>query len=299
MSHSGFRLPFVLPAATALASAAVALTLAPLVSSRPDLSAQGFGGSVAVVNDHVLIGEASNATLPGIVYVYGRIGGGWSETGRLGVSEINEAPDGFGRSLDGDGDLAIIGAPALEDGRGAALVYRNQGQGDWSQPVRLTPGTRVEDARFGAAVAISGQVAVISAPGEDDGAGAVYVFAWDGTTWHQRTRYAPGEEGQGFGTTLALDGTAALAGSAQTREAPAEVFAFRVDPESGQLGPRSALSPETDLGERSLFGTRRRGAWLPCAGGRARRRRNDRQGSPLRARRRHGHMDAGGRTLGL
>ena len=254
MSHSGFRLPFVLPAATALASAAVALTLAPLVSSRPDLSAQGFGGSVAVVNDHVLIGEASNATLPGIVYVYGRIGGGWSETGRLGVSEIHEAPDGFGRSLDGDGDLAIIGAPALEDGRGAALVYRNQGQGDWSQPVRLTPGTRVEDARFGAAVAISGQVALISAPGEDDGAGAVYVFTWDGTTWQQRTRYAPGEGGQGFGTTLALDGTAALAGSAQTREAPAEVFAFRVDPESGRLGARSALSPETDLGERSLFG---------------------------------------------
>ena len=80
MSHSGFRLPFVLPAATALASAAVALTLAPLVTSRLDLSAQGFGGSVAVVNGHVLIGEASNATLPGIVYVYGRIGGGWSET---------------------------------------------------------------------------------------------------------------------------------------------------------------------------------------------------------------------------
>ena len=254
MNHSGFRLPTLLPAAAALATAAVALTLAPLVSPRPDLSAQGFGNSIAVVNDHVLIGEASNATLPGIVYVYGLSGGGWIETGRLGVSEINDAPDGFGRSLDGDGDLAIVGAPDLENGQGAVLVYRDQGQGEWSDPVWLTPATRVEDARFGAAVAISGQVALISAPGEDDGAGAVYTFTWDGTTWHQRTRAVSPENGQGFGATLALDGTVALVASAQARETTADVFAARVDPASGQLGAWSALSPDSDLGERSLFG---------------------------------------------
>ena len=254
MNHSGFRLPFAVRAAAAPAFGAVALAFAPLLSAGSHLAAQGFGGSVAVVNDQVLVGEASNATLPGIVYVYGRAGGGWSETARLTLSDINAPPDGFGRSMDADGELIIIGAPGLDAGSGAALIYRNEQPGGWGPPARLVPATRSEDTRFGTAVAIDGDVALVSAPGENDGAGAVYVFTWDGTAWHERTRYLPGVGAEGFGTTVALDGTSVLVGTAQSRDAPAEVHALRLDPASGELGGSSLLALETDLGERSLFG---------------------------------------------
>ena len=253
MNHSGFRPLLTLPAGTALAAAALAVAAQPALSPAP-LAAQGFGGSVAVAGDHVLIGERSNATLPGIVYVYGRTADGWREAGRLSVSPITAPPDGFGRSLAADGELVIVGAASLEEGRGAAIVYRRDEGGEWREAGRLAAEAGMEGAAFGSAVALDGDVALVSAPGEDEGAGAVYVFTWDGTAWSQRTRFAQGAGGEGFGTTIALDGTTVLAGTAPRRDADIEVFAFRLDRASGDLSPLGQLEPAGDLGDRSGYG---------------------------------------------
>ncbi len=232
-----------------------ALFLMLVVLAAPPLAAQQFGGVVAVANGEVLIGEPGNQTLPGIVYVYGRDGSGWSETGRLTVSPLTAAPDGFGRSLDANGGTVIIGAPGWDGGRGAAMVYQTDDSGAWSEVARLSAEGLGEDAGFGAAVTVGEGVAVISAPGRDQGAGAVYVFTREGAEWIESGSVHPGDAMPGFGTGLALHGSTILATTAPSRDAPIQVYAFRLDPMSGRPSPRGMLEAGMDLGERSGFGT--------------------------------------------
>ena len=239
-----------------LAAAAFALAAKPALAPQPGLAAQGFGGSVVISQGQVLIGEPSNVQLPGVVYVYGRNAQGWSETARLTLSPVTAPPDGFGGALAADGDLVLIGASTADGGRGAALLYRRDAQGEWSEAGRLAPGGAGEDAGFGGAVALDGGVAVVSAPGEDDGAGAVYVFTRTGDTWSERSRFQPDEGGGGFGSGIALDGASLLVSTALSREVfMAEVHAFRLDRATGGLEPMARLEPEEDLGERNMFGT--------------------------------------------
>ena len=234
---------------------AAGLTLVATAVTTSGLAAQQFGGVAAVANDQVLIGEPGNQTLPGIVYVYSRTASGWSEAERLTVSAIDEAPDGFGRSLDADGGLAIIGAPGWAGGRGAAMVYRRDQGGEWREIARLSPDGLGEDAGFGAAVAVDGGVALVSAPGENDGAGAVHVFVEDGGEWVGRADFSPSAgAAEGFGTSVALHGGAALVTTAPSRDVPIGVYGFLVDPSSGMVRSQGMIEPGEDLGERNRFG---------------------------------------------
>ena len=235
---------------------ALALALTATLSPQTDLAAQSFGGSVAVSDGHVLIGEPANTALPGIVYVYGRSAGGWSETARITLADMHGPPDGLGAALAADGDLVLIGAPGLGDGTGAALLYRRDAGGEWREVGRLTPEGAGGDAGFGRAVALDGDVAVVGAPGAGDGAGAVYVFTRTGGTWSQGGRFQAGEGSNGLGTVVALDGTTVLASTTQSFEQPLiDVHAFRLDRTTGALDPLGLLDPGDDLGERHGFGS--------------------------------------------
>ena len=253
--------PFTAPTLEPAITLALALTLPPATP----LAAQSFGGSVAVGDGHVLIGEPANTALPGIVYVYGHAAGGWSETARITLSAMHGPPDGFGAALAADGELVLIGAPGLDDGTGAAILYHRDAGGEWREAARLMPEGAGADAGFGRAVALDGNVAVVAAPGDGDGAGAVYVFTRSGDSWSQGGRF-PGEEGaNGLGTAIALDGTTLLASTASSFEQPeVAVHAFRLDRASGALESLGVLNPGDDLGERHGFGST-----LAARGGRA------------------------------
>lgn len=225
-------------------------------------AAQDFGGSLAVSGGHVLVGEARNVSLPGVVYVYGPSSDGWRETGRLAVSSIPGPPDGFGRSLSADGDWVLAGAPKHGDG-GAAILFRASGDGQWQEFARLDPGTLEAGADFGAAVALSGRAALVSAPGESDGLGAVYLFATeaDGAgEWTLRARFQlPAEPSaddgpRGFGTAVALGGATALAATAGGRDAVSQVHALHADVDAGVLAPEGRLDAPEPLEPSSRYG---------------------------------------------
>ncbi len=216
--------------------------------SAGKLHGQQYGGTVAVTGGQVLVGESAAAALPGVVYVYGRAGGGWSEVSRLSVSPVGGPPDGFGSSIATGSALAIVGAPRWEDGAGAAFVFRANGQEGWTEAARLGSGMPSEGAAFGSAVALDGAVALVSAPGEDGGAGAVYLFVRSGSAWSQRGRFRPDGAGPGFGTRVALDGELALVATAPSRENPVEVHALQLDPGTGTF---TAFGPLTAAEEMS------------------------------------------------
>ena len=272
-----------------LAGIALAQTASPLPGE-----AQQYGGALAVGRGHVFVGEASG-TLPGIVYVYAVEGERWIEAGRLMASPEAAPPDGFGRALASDGGRVVVGAPRLgrgtgadspgEDGEhGAAMLFEMSG-GSWSETARLTVEGARPDWEFGAAVAISGGTALVSAPGENEGAGAVYVFVRRDGQWTLGGRAErpaadgtgadaggpglpppPDEEAAqdeedagagllGFGTVVALHGETALVSTRGSRRSDAEVYAFSVDPGAGELTFEAKLeAPGRLLGEASGFG---------------------------------------------
>ncbi|MDE2794050.1 MAG: choice-of-anchor B family protein [Gemmatimonadota bacterium] len=244
-SHMNFRRSLLAAATVALAAA-----LAP----HSDLMAQGYGGSLVVSDGQVLVGEPGGGPLPGVVYVYGAAADGWAETARLALTEVGDPPDAFGRALAGGGDLVLVGAPGWDGGRGAVVAYRYDPAAGWAEVGRLAPEILGEDAGFGSAVAVDGDVAVISAPGEGDGAGAVYVFTRTGDGWSAGTRFEPAEAGTGFGNGVAVGGTSVLVTTARTREAPAEVHSLRLDRATGSLEHLGRVEPNGELGDESGFG---------------------------------------------
>jgi len=74
------------------------------------------------------------------------------------------------------------------------------------QGEKLTGNEQSGEARFGSSVALSadGSTALIGAPGDSAGPGAVWVFARSGSTWTQLVKLTGGgESGEGrFGASV-------------------------------------------------------------------------------------------------
>jgi len=185
-----------------------------------------FGNSISVSDDTVAVGaggEASSATgvngdqsdnsayQAGAVYVFRRSSGTWSQEAYLKASNTDPG-DLFGWSVSVSGDTAVVGAFRESSSAtgvngdqsdnsatwsGAAYVFAKSG-GSWHQDAYLKASNTDADDWFGCAVALSDDVVVVGASGEDsdstgvDGdqsdnsalqAGAAYVFRRDTTGW--------------------------------------------------------------------------------------------------------------------
>ena len=95
------------------------------------------------------------------------------------------AGDNYGYSVAVDGDIAVVGAPAIDgEGVGAAyILYRNLGgENAWGLKKKLTPSDGLPGDMYGYSVGISGNAVFIGAPMHDQpdtNAGAVYVYLKD------------------------------------------------------------------------------------------------------------------------
>lgn len=159
-------------------------------------------GSAVAMGGEILAAGAPYATVPGAgyaagaVYVFALENRAWRQHARLTARD--GAPfDLFGGALALDGDTLVVGARGADDpsglrNRGAAYVYRRQGEG-WVEEARLSsPGGGADDF-FGHSVAVHGDTVAVGAFGEDDpeagpNAGAVYLFRRHEGAWFLQTR---------------------------------------------------------------------------------------------------------------
>ncbi len=220
------------------ATCTLSLALALLLGAP--LAAQQFGGPIAVSGDQILVGEAGNQTLSGIVYVFSDTNGTWSEIDQIRVTDVARSPDGFGRAIAADEATFLAGAPI----EGTSYVFERSSQDAWGEPTRLTGPADVD---FGAAVALTDRFAIISAPGE--GSGVVYVYERS-SLQNPRRLSAPSDVDGGFGSLLATDGTHLLVGAPGPRAAAGPVHTYTLD----GLEPLGQLSTD-DLPERSSYGS--------------------------------------------
>jgi hypothetical protein len=134
-----------------------------------------FAGATALAPNVALIANSSDNN-NGSAYFFRFNGTSWVEEAFF-VGD-NAGVDAFGTSVALSGVRALIGAKEEENGRGAAMAYRWNGS-TWQQETLLKATDRAEDDKFGSSVAMSGEMALISAPKEDqqgENSGAAYMY---------------------------------------------------------------------------------------------------------------------------
>jgi hypothetical protein len=126
--------------------------------------------------------------------------------------------------MSADGNTVIVGGPVdnsggdPNSGAGAAWVF-TRSDGVWRQQAKLVgTGAIGPAAEQGYSVSLAGRgnIAIIGGPGDNNSAGAAWVFTRSDGVWRQQAKLVgtgavgPGE--QGFSVSLAADGKTAMVG---------------------------------------------------------------------------------------
>jgi hypothetical protein len=186
-----------------------------------DVGADALGQSVAFDGASILAGAPAKSSARGAAYVFAREA---FDPNRINGAETPQSSF-FGRSVDMDGDTAIVGADFdTLDGSfngtrtGAAYIFIRTGA-TWTQQARLVAPDGATNDHFGWDVAISGDTVIIGAYDHKIGAntsqGAAYVYTRSGTSWtlQQKLTANDGGANDSFGYSVALDGDTAAIGA--------------------------------------------------------------------------------------
>ena len=150
-------------------------------------ASDNFGISVSISSDgsYAIVStpyEDTGGGDAGAAYIFSRSGSTWTQQQKIQASDA-QAGDNFGQSvsISSDGSYAIIGAHR-EDGAitdaGAAYIFSRSGS-TWTQERKITASDAQASDFFGFSVSISsdGSYAIVSAYGEDGGAGDTITAA--------------------------------------------------------------------------------------------------------------------------
>jgi hypothetical protein len=126
----------------------------------------------------------------------------------------------FGADVAVSGNTVIVGAAnGMVNGSrcGVAHLFNRQ-DGVWMTGPVLIPGDPRPDGKFGYAVAINADTAVVGAYADSERgsyAGAVYVFTRTGSDWVQQVKLLPNDAAPGlqFGDPVAIDGDRLVVGA--------------------------------------------------------------------------------------
>ncbi len=181
-----------------------------------------FGYDVSLFGDVAVISAVHGGHFllnTGVAYVFRYNGSSWVEEAKLYASDSATA-DFFGHRLSVWGSVVIIGAYATDDygsESGSAYVFRYDGSA-WNEEAELHSSDGVAGDRFGYALSLWGNTAVVGAYGDDDRgplSGSAYIFRYDGSSWYQADKViaADGQREDWFGRCVSINGDVVLIGA--------------------------------------------------------------------------------------
>ena len=187
-----------------------------------------ISGNYAIVGAHYEDGSGNEYYFSGAAYIFERdSSGNWTEKTILRASNIGST-DYFGYSVAISGNYAIVGAYSEDDNNdskrdsGAAYIFERI-SGNWIETKLLRASDVVSYAQFGYSVAISGNYAIVGAPGGASGfTGSAYIFERNGSgNWIQHpvilqaSNFGYDQFGQSdrFGERVAISGNYAIVGA--------------------------------------------------------------------------------------
>ncbi len=237
--------------------------------TAPDAKrADGFGSVLARSGNTLFVGQRE-----GPIHVFTRSDTGWSASGAIsgegtsgvdnGCGQYGYCGTDFGIALAAHGEWLLVGSPGAppsarrgndEQGRspGVVYAYRRSGEGSWRMAGTLQATGGTDGDRFGSTIHVSAAGALIGAPMWDDetaeieGVGRVTSFmVRDGQWVEAGTLALVSEPNANFGSSIAVQGDAALVGVPGLNETRGAVLAYE---------RQSAMAPWTRGGGFSLGG---------------------------------------------
>ena len=204
-----------------------------------------FGYSVAVDGNVAVIGAYQHDTNDnadaGAAYVFTRDSTGvWNAPIRL-IASDGEADDWFGYSVAVEGETIVVGARWHNGKAGAAYVFTRDpltrvwgndpdpGETHREETAKLTaPGGGAPFEYFGHSVAVDGETIVIGVPGSNANTGAAYISTKVSDMWSQKAKLTAsnGHAGDGFGNSVAVDGSTAVVGAQQDDAERGSAYVF-------------------------------------------------------------------------
>jgi flagellar assembly factor FliW len=179
-----------------------------------------FGNGVSINSDYAIVGSPYNddtATNSGSAYIFIRSGSSWTQQAKLTASDA-ASNDEFGLSVDISGDYVISGANSGDQRPGSAYIFKRSGT-SWSQQAKIQASDGATSDRFGKAVALSGDYAVIGAYTDDSptDSGSAYIFKKDtgAETWTQKQKLTASDAAtsDNFGWKVDISGDIAIIGA--------------------------------------------------------------------------------------
>jgi hypothetical protein len=175
-----------------------------------------FGTPLAIHGDLLIAGaytDSESAPVSGAAYVFDLRSG--RQLRKLKANDADNV-DFFGASVAIYGNRALVGAlldDQLGNNAGAAYLFDLD---TGAQIAKLTASDGAANHQFGQALALSGNVALIGAPGATGlvaNSGAAYLFDITSGVEVKKITGSAAVGGNAFGSSVALDGTLALIGA--------------------------------------------------------------------------------------
>lgn len=224
-------------------------------------SDHAFGWSLTMDGNTLVVGSSLSPYERASVYVRD-LSGTWN------IQATIAPPEGageFGNAVALDDNNLVVGAwfDTTDGNYGSAFFYRRSGN-SWTQVQKInSPGGELAEI-FGEAVAIDGDLAVITDSGYDRDEefvdmGAAYLYRRAGSAWAPAGRITPGDYATYttyFGTAAALQGSRILIGAAYAWDDPSEttpgaVYAYELARGSKLLIRNAA--PDNEFKNKILF----------------------------------------------
>jgi len=190
-------------------------------------SEQGTAVALSADGNTAIVGGYVDNKYVGAAWVWARSGGVWTQQGAklVGSDAVGSAAQGLSVALSADGNTAIVGGDGDDGGVGAAWVW-TRSRGVWTQQgAKLVGSDSVGEAGQGSSVALSadGNTAIVGGYGDNNIAGAAWIWTRSGGVWTQQSIKLVGSGAiddwgahQGWCVALSADGNTAIVGGLTT-----------------------------------------------------------------------------------
>ena len=177
-----------------------------------------FGHAVAIDGDTAVIGAPGAGGEANKAYVFELTGSNTWEEQQFLTPDSPQASGGFGRSVAIAGNFIAVGAPFEDSAWGAVYLYEKEPDGSWHLSDRVVASDRSEDASFGDAVALDGDLLLVGAQYGPDVTftGRAYLFARNSAgSWREALAFSGSDlaAGDRFGRGLDLSSTSVAVGA--------------------------------------------------------------------------------------
>ncbi|MEM7103892.1 MAG: IPTL-CTERM sorting domain-containing protein [Bacteroidota bacterium] len=202
-----------------------------------------FGVSVGISGNTVVVGNwhFQSSIGPGRAFVFEKDQGGTDNWGLVKELNASDATDGdqFGFAVDISGEFVVVGAKENDNNQGAVYFYQRDlgGAGNWGELIKVQASDGDSFDRFGGAVDINGDFAVIGAFNDEDAAsqaGSAYILFKDQggiNNWGEVTKVVAFDAGSAdfFGTSVALSGDYVVVGAYNDNGSTGSAYIYEKD----------------------------------------------------------------------